>query len=66
MFQRAERILWGAQSMDDAETLRLKAHEWRTQAAHAPERWRPLYEMLAAEYDRVAKERPDPISQRTW
>jgi hypothetical protein len=49
--------------MDDPEALWLKAHEWRAQAAHAPERWRPLYEMLAAEYDRVAKERHDSIGQ---
>jgi hypothetical protein len=40
----------------DADTLRCKANEWRAEAVRASESWRPVYERLAAEYQRLADE----------
>jgi hypothetical protein len=41
------------------QELREKARLWQTEAAISSEDWRPMYQMLAWEYDRFAQERED-------
>jgi hypothetical protein len=43
----------------DAATLRHKAGEWRAEAVRASDSWRPVYERLAAVYQRLADEQRD-------
>jgi hypothetical protein len=47
------------QMSDIVQELREKARVWQTEAAISSEDWRPMYQMLAWEYDRFAQERED-------
>ena len=46
-----------------AQELARKAREWKAEAERAPERWRPMCEMLAREYERVAREQMSATSE---
>ena len=47
-----------------AEDLQAKANLWKAEAERASEEWRDAYEMLAREYERVAKERMCAVVRR--